>query len=178
MPPTVFLSLDAILAEPQEAAFRSLLALRRLRVMEGANSLDEVLIEAGVVEQLSIIVSEHRPNFVITNLHLPDIQRTQMRDHMRKLGLATIGENLAEPWSTDVRQSCTRAEEISAWLANHADTDVTYAIIDVEEFNQQVNGTCRGPGTVLIDSGRRKLSDLASAVGSILSQTSGGNPRA
>lgn len=168
MPPTVFLSLDAILAEPQEAAFRSLLALRRLRVMEGANSLDEVLIEAGVFEQLSIIVAEHRPNFVITSLHLPDIQRTQMRDYMRKLGLATIGENLAEQWSTDVKQSSTRADEISAWLSNHAGGGDTYAIVDVEAFNHQVEGTCHEKHAVLIDSEQRKLSGLASAVDAAL----------
>lgn len=168
MPPTVFISLDAILTERYEAAFRSLFALRRFGSMGDAQSRSEVLVGASVAQQLSLIVSENRPCFVVTSLHLPDVDRQQMREHMKKLGLATIGENLAEQWSTDVKQSSTRADEISAWLANHAGGGDTYAIVDVEPFNQQVERTCHEKHAVLIDSEQRKLSGLASAVDAAL----------
>lgn len=178
MPPTVFISLDAILTELHEAAFRTLFALRRFGSMDEAQSRSEALVEASVAQQLSLIVSENRPCFVVTSLHLPDVDRQQMQEHMKKLGLATIGENLAEHWSTGVRQSCTQADEISAWLANYAGTDVTYAIIDVEEFGQQIKGTRHWPRTVVIDSERRSLSGLASAVDTALCNVSKGSLRA
>lgn len=168
MHPIVFLSLDAILTERHEAAFRSLFALRCFGSMGEAQSRSEALVGASVAQQLSLIVSENSPCFVVTSLHLPDVDRQQMQGHMNLMGLKTVGENLAEQWSTDVKQSSTRADEISAWLANHAGDGDTYAIVDVEAFNQQVEGTCHEKHVVLIDSEQRSLSGLASKVGAAL----------
>lgn len=168
MPPTVFISLDAILAGRQEAAFRSLLALRQFGMLGEANSQSEELVKADVAKQLSQIVVEHRPRFVVTSLNFPDVQRTQMRDHMNFLGLEIVGENLAEPWCTQAEQSHTRAEEILTWLANQACADDAYAVIDMEGFGTGIPGTGLAKRTVLIDSDRRKLSSLASAVGMAL----------
>lgn len=174
----VFLSLDAILTERHENAFRSFFALRRFGSTREAQSRSEALVGASVAQQLSLIVSEYSPCFVVTSLYLPGVDRLEMQDHMKLMGLATVGENLAEPWSTDVRRSSSRIDEISAWLANHASADDTYAIIDVEKFGAEIKGTRHENHTILIDSDLRKLSDLASAEGSVLSPTSGGNPRA
>ena len=174
----VFTSLDAILSERHENSFRSFFALRRFGSTSEAQSRSEALVGASVAQQLSLIVSENRPCFVVTSLYLPGVDRLEMQDHMKLMDLATVGENLAEPWSTDVRRSSTRVDEISAWLANHGRADDPYAIIDVEKFGAEINGTRHENHAVLIDSDLRKLSDLASAVGSVLSPTGGGNPRA
>jgi hypothetical protein len=172
MPPTVFMSLNASLAEPHEAAVRSLFALRRFGILGEANSQSEALVKACVTEQLSQLVAEHHPRLVITSLNFADVQRTQMRDHMNFLGLEIVGKNLAEPWSTQAEQSKTRAEEILTWLANHACADDAYAVIDMEGFGTGIPGTVLAKQTVLIDSERRKLSGLAFAVGVALSSGS------
>ena len=174
----VFISLDAILSERHENSFRSFFALRRFGIRSEAQSLSEALVGASVAQQLSLIVSENNPCFVVTSLHLPGVNRLQMQDHMKLMGLKAVGENLAEPWSIDVRRSTTRVDEISAWLTNHAGRGDTYAIIDVEAFGQQIKGTCHKTHTVLIDSEHRRQNSLASAVGAVLRATSGGNPRA
>lgn len=174
----VFISLDAILSERHENSFRSFFALRRFGITSEAQSQSEALVGASVAQQLSLIVSENSPCFVVTSLHFPGVNRLEMQNHMKLMGLKAVGENLAEPWSTDVRRSSTRVDEISAWLANHAGGGDTYAIVDVEAFGQQIKGTCHEMHTVLIDSEHRRQSSLASAVGSVLRPTSEGNPRA
>lgn len=178
MPPIVFLSLGAILTERHENAFRSFFALRRFGSVGEAQARSEALVGASVAQQFSLIVAENSPCFVVTSLHLPSVDRLEMRDHMKLMGLKAVGDNLAEPWSTDVRPSSNRVDEISAWLANHASADDTYTIVDVEKFGAEIKGTRHENHIVLIDSDLRKLSGLASAVGSILSPNSGGNLRA